>query len=808
MMYQHGQQLGLTSTHKFNLVAGVILPAIAITVEATTNLCAELFLDPIPTGWHMLLVVLVPLAQLHVWFAIRRNDPNRLALAGVANVAAIGISIFYSFVYLPLVPIAALTLLIAIGVLALAPFFALITALIMRRQLRRLAATAKSKSFPLTTKGLLAGLVLMGGVISLLELPGILTRHGLRMAASPAAEMRTRGIRFLREYGDKDYLLQRCYDDRGHSLYLLSEFFSQDSPIRSDEARAIYYRVTGETYDSSPPPRRVNGRQILENDYEFEVQPNGATANGIYKDLSLSNSNLSGSFDADGGVGNLDWTLTFQNTAQTMRGIRAEIQLPPGGIVSSASQSFDGVERPMDFASRSSVSPGNNTYGEEHTRVFVTTAGRDRILVQTDPVSGFRYRTTIRIGISVPLVLESKSQARLILPHFTARNFRIPRNLKHWIMVDSNHMLNSDLSLSTHTESNNKGYQLWGEFSDAELMRPETALRLWRTGTDHGIWSQNPFEMDGSIVKQSLEERTPAHLRRIVVVVDTSASMAQWLLQINRALNALPSDMDVQVVIADADWRFKTEQENMVASGLDSARQLLNGVSFAGGADNAPALIEAWDLATATPGNNAIVWIHSPQRVRLESIKPLISRWEDRFYGPALYSVPTSVGSDEIEKKLDGIAEVKSVARLGSLQTDLERLFGQLSGRIPTYQFVRSVKRPAAEREFEGIETSDHLARLWASDEVVRILSARDNSLREAAIMLALRYHLVTQASGAVIQEHPQQLEVGDSELSSVSTFTAVQRPDFGSLLFLAFIFFVWLIYVKARKGNPGIVYP
>ena len=134
MMYQQGQQLGrLTSRHKLILFAGVILPAIAVSVEATLHICAQMFFDPIPTSWHMLLVILAPLAQLQVWFAIRRNDPNSLRLAGFANAAAIVISLFYSFIYVPLLPFAALTLLIALGLLPLAPFFALTSALIMRR---------------------------------------------------------------------------------------------------------------------------------------------------------------------------------------------------------------------------------------------------------------------------------------------------------------------------------------------------------------------------------------------------------------------------------------------------------------------------------------------------------------------------------------------------------------------------------------------------------------------------------------------------------------------------------------------------
>ena len=51
------------------------------------------------------MVIFVPLAQLHVWFAIRRGATERLTLAGLANAVTIGISIFYSFVYIPLLPL-------------------------------------------------------------------------------------------------------------------------------------------------------------------------------------------------------------------------------------------------------------------------------------------------------------------------------------------------------------------------------------------------------------------------------------------------------------------------------------------------------------------------------------------------------------------------------------------------------------------------------------------------------------------------------------------------------------------------------
>src|SRR5215207_1896717 len=201
--------------NKFIFFAGVIMPAISITVEATTHICAEMFFDPIPTIWHLLLVIFVPLAQLQVWFAIRGRAADRFALAGLLNAATIGISLFYSVVYLPIFPLAMLTLLVGVGVLPLAPLLSLLASLIMRYQLKRVAATAPQKSFAVKTRGLLAGLAMTAAVMGVVEFPSTLTTIGLQMATSASPEMRNDGIRFLREYGSKDALLRSCYSQSG-----------------------------------------------------------------------------------------------------------------------------------------------------------------------------------------------------------------------------------------------------------------------------------------------------------------------------------------------------------------------------------------------------------------------------------------------------------------------------------------------------------------------------------------------------------------------------------------------------------------
>jgi hypothetical protein len=296
------------------------------------------------------------------------------------------------------------------------------------------------------------------------------------------------------------------------------------------------------------------------------------------------------------------------------------------------------------------------------------------------------------------------------------------------------------------------------------------------------VWARDPFN-PGFAITQSVTEHTPAHVRRIVVVVDTSATMRAYVPQIYRAIESLPGGFDVKLVWADAD--------NSVGD-----------VTFNGGADNAPALLQAWNFAAETAGNNAIVWIHNPQRVLLSPVDELRKRWE-RPYGPTLYSVQIYNGADEIEKQLDGIDEVRSVARTGLLQNDLENLFAQLSGRTKTLQLVRSSKK-LDKHKMPGAQTSDHLARLWANDEVARILAPRDETLTAEARSLAIHYQLVTPVTGAVVLETAEQYRASGLQPVAAGTVPTIPEPGMVALLIVAGAFLIWLTYMKNRKQGRG----
>jgi len=767
--------------NRFTFFAGVIMPAISITVEATTHICASVFFDPIPTIWHLLFVIFVPLAQLQVWFAIRRRTPDRLALAGFLNAVTIGISVYYSIVYLPLVPLALLALLVGLGVLPLAPFLSLIASLIMRRQLKRVAATAPQRSFALKARGLLAGLALTAAAIGMAELPATLTTIGLYMATSSSPQTRADGIRFLRKYGSKDALLRACYDRTGWATDVIGSAFAVQNPITPVEAQKIYYRVTGEVFNAIPLERtgvRLTTRDTVNIDL---YQGGEAVGGGKLAGLSLASSKLDGSVDADGGVGYMEWTLIFRNDSNAQREARAEVQLPPGGVVSRLTLWVNGEEREAAFAGRGQVREAYQKVAIQQRRdpVLVTTAGRDRVLVQCFPVPPDQGEMKIRLGVTLPLVLEDETHAKLLMPHFVSKNFSIPDEVEHTISVQGKTAM-WPMNYAWLTNRQDDVFSVAGTISDNELADNRSTIALNRHDVKE-VWARDPFN-PGFAINQSVTEHTPAHVRRIVVVIDTSATMRAYVPQIYHAIESLPAGFDVKLVWADADS--------------------LGNATFNGGADNAPALLQAWDSAAQTAGINAIVWIHNPQRVLLGSVDELRKRWE-RPYGPTLYSVQISNGADEIEKQLDGIHEVRLVARTGLLQNDLENLFAQLSGRTKTLQFVRSSKK-LDKHKLPGVETSDHLARLWANDEVARILAPRDESLTAEARSLAIQYQLVTPVTGAVVLETAEQYRASGLQPVNAGTVPTIPEPGMVALLIVAGAFLIWLFYMKHRKQGRG----
>jgi len=410
----------------------------------------------------------------------------------------------------------------------------------------------------------------------------------------------------------------------------------------------------------------------------------------------------------------------------------------------------------------------------------------------------------IRLGITVPLLLEDELYARLLLPHFNKRNFGIPQDVTHSIWLEAKTLVYTLANGFTSEQRSANVFTVRGQIQEAQLLRPETSFGFSRSPAVSRIWTKDPFQTGGFTVQQSIEEHLPSHLRRIVLVVDTSRAMSEWEHAIEEAIKSLPPQFEVQLVLTDAaELSEGSLSHNPTVSGLDEIATTLRNTTFTGGADNVPALGKAWELAAEKPGNNVIVWIHAPQLLELQSADALRQRWERRPYGPLLYSVSITSGSDELEKKFDGINEVKSVPRMDRLQQDLENLFARLTGQAKTLEFIRVRKKLDREpSSSEAFETSDHLARLWANDEVMRILTARDEEYNKAAAMLAVQYQLVTPVTGAVVLETAAQYSAAGLQPVEPGTVPTIPEPGMVVLLIVAGAFMIWVFYMKYRHAN------
>ncbi|HEY0375861.1 MAG TPA: VIT domain-containing protein [Pyrinomonadaceae bacterium] len=790
----------------FIMFGGIVLPAVSILIETTSHLCAETFFDPIPTTWHVVMVVFVPLAHLQVWLAVHKGSTERPVLLGLANAAALGVSLFYTIIYLPLLPLAFAALILAgLGVLPMAPLFSLVSAVLLRRELRRIAPPSNAVKW----RGLIAGLALSLAAVVLAELPIAMTRVGLQMASHHSQpERRARGLRLLRDYGNQDYLLRACYERVGQAD-LASFLFSLRDPVTPDEAREVYYRLTGETFDTSRPPKRLKGELRPEDAFDFDPDQGGERIAGKARGLSLSGSLMDGSVDADAAVGYVEWTLTFKNVSDAQREVRAQVQLPPGGVVSRLTLWVNGEPREAAFAGRDRTRAAYQevVHVERRDPVLVTTSGRDRVLVQAYPVPPRGGELKLRFGVSAPLVLEDRSRALLRLPHFLDRNFGIPEEVKHSVWVESKRPLRAESNRMRAERPAENLYALRGAYGDAELSDPANVVRSERDAGVAESWTRDPSR-PGEVIRQFIREGETPVPSRVVLVVDTSRSMKEHGAEIIAALKSLPPNVETELILADGNGAYEEGFSQHAASGgAGEIARLLETVSFEGGADNVPALTKAWEVAAERPGG-VVVWVHGPQGLRLWPVEELRRVIERRAAGgPTLYAVQAANGADRIEEGLDGVGSVKAVPRLGRLRSDLERLFTQLSGRSRALEFIRvSEKLARAADSPNGKETSSHLARLWANDEVARLITSQEKDANEKAVRVAAQYQLVTPISGAVVLETAQQYERAGLQPVEAGTVPTIPEPEMVLLVAVVAAILLFMFYRQRRCGARGSV--
>lgn len=770
----------------FYLFAGVILPVAALVIEMVSRICAENLFDPLPTWWHVLLVAFVPVTNFQTWSALKKGESKRPGWLSFANGVAIFISLYYALVFLPVLPLAVIAIVFFLfGLLPLAPLFSLIAGSLMRWKMQPLP----SASPWLQWKALGGALVFVVAVIGLSELNFTITRLGVTKTNSVDEATRNEGVAMLRKYGDTDYLLRLSYDGTGVvSPFMIASLLAgkpnsdQQTASLKTQAQKAFYQVTGKDYRQVPSPRGIRHWDRIEAWDDLDADGLFRVNNG----LSLSLSELDGSVDGDAAVGYLEWTLVFKNGDSSMQEALSQIQLPPDAVVSRLTLWINGEEREAAFAKSAKVIEAYNTVtAKRRDPALVTVIGKDRIQLKCFPVPA-HGEMKVRLGITIPVQLEDKANGFLPMPYFQDRNFVIAN--EHSIWVESKNALES-ASTSFRQERLADRSGIKGRITDGELSKNGSPIKVSRSPEIERVWAKDTIN-DGIIVKQELQEGSMLFANKLIFVIDTSAPMTDVQSEIAEAVRGISPQMKTEILLTSGNGLNTKTALSRIEGAPGELADMIAAAEFGGGTDAVPVLEHVMEYAE--PPDTAIIWIHGPQTVELEPASRLTRLRERRGYLTPVFSVQVGVGRNVAERALVESDAVFTAVRFGNVEQDVKRLVEKLSVTNVSPEAVRTADTGKPTAQLSGTQTSQHLVRLWASDEVKRLLSAGDE---EKAIDVAVKNQLVTRVSGAVVletQEQYDQFGLKPVDPNSVPTIPEPEEYLLFAVVALVLIYFGW----------------
>lgn len=757
------------------LLLGIVLPAITILFELLTGISAGVLFDPLPSWAHVVIVALVPISNLWMWMAGRSGEAGRAVLLGWLNGAAIGVSLLYALLLVPFTPFACVAVIyFGLGLIPLAPLGATIATPLLRAAYCR---SVGQKQLP----GLWPGMSLAVGVLIALQVPSLVTYHGLAKAVSDDPETSRRGVRLLRRMGDEEMLLRACYGQFTRSAQMdVAKFIaSGDSSVNADQARTIYYRVTGRPFNSVPPPSlytRAGRWDAFDQDFTWDDALGGDAVAGRVKGLSLASSRLDAVAEPVSALVYCEWTLEFKNVSSQQREARAQIALPPGGVVSRLTLWVDGEEREAAFAGRSAVKQAYRQVAVVQRRdpVLLTTCGPDRVLMQCFPIPANGGSMKIRVGITAPLMLEGLDRGRFLWPSFLERNFTVAAQFQHSLWLESPDVIENGNPAGGPTAGGKFNWR--STVTERDLEEAATSVLLRRSGEVKETWF--PGLVTGDFIRQTIQASVGNPFNRIVFVVDGSAGMERFIPEIAEALSVSNGTFEMTALFAGDEPEFLLEKPQKASLAVFAQlRQQLNRKRCEGGQDNLPALEKAWDIA-AEGEHGIVLWLHGPQPALLGSTDGLRQRLERAGSKVELYEMQVRAGPDRIVEKLDGLASVHHVPRIGALRADLTALYTRIFSQNEIYITVRELvhTQPASARK----ATSRHIERLWAREEIARQMAVRDFG---AAVEIAGRQQIVTPCSGAVVLETKQQFQQNNLTPADPQTVPAIPEPETWMLL-------------------------
>jgi hypothetical protein len=762
------------------VVFGILAPVAVLAIELAEGLCKGVLFDPLPSRIHVFLVALVPVANAVAlsWHAARFPWVQR-----ALNGAALVVTGVYALVFLPLMPLSFIAVIFyGLGLLSLSPAFALGATLVALSLLKGRAALDPAPRFYPRLAGALAAAALFIAAL----LPHLLTQHGLQLATSPDPETAQKGRAFLRRFSSTDRLLAACSRNLGRqtsSPLMLGFLF--DDRVSAEQAGEIFYRVTGNV--CSTRADEFDGGFRTRTFATVAQDPKGPDRSA---DVQLASSRFDATVDANAAVGYLEWTLVLKNVSGLQQEAVAELELPKDSVISRATLWIDGEPREAAFASRSRVKEAyERVVSRRKDPLLVTSTGRGHVQLRCFPVPP-RGEMKILVGITAPLAIESPSVGLLGLPTLLHANFS--REAQHQLWVESKQPFQLD---GTRARAIKTGFSLDQALSAQALEPAKSLLRFERNPAKSEAWSPDPI--DGQhVIKQRIEPYQKPAIEHVSLVVDASLRQKPTVDELRAALPGFPAGSKLLLLTARDDQRFPLNPAPRAEAALSKELDdVLSRLSFEGGADNVPALTHAIEEASRR-SNAAVLWIHGPQPYLFEQperVRQVLERAGGRV---TLLHLQTTPGRYRVVEALEDAPGFTKPANRGDLAATLRHQFKEWSGASLFRAIRERQARPEGASEPAGLKTSEHLARLWAYEEVER-LAAEGN--RAQALKLAGSHELVTSISGAVVLETAAQYAEAGLVPPTGENVPSVPEPAFWALVGCA-LGFLLLMYFHARR--------
>mgnify|MGYP000107535282 CR=1 FL=1 len=708
----------------FVLTLGAVLPGVSLLAYGAYSLTKVQQANFGEEFAKLALLLVVPFFNFVVWSAVRKRYLVRPRLTGLMNGFALGLSAVWSAIWASTVMLGHSNPSCKLGwmlLLCTAPFL-LFAAFCLgldlwnktEKNIRRVTTT-------FSVLGLLLSLLFVFTPMARTSFVQSLIFNGRQ--ATP--EDQESAISNLRTFATDEDLRPSKYPVSGFALAaLLIPNRGLESGGEADNE--LYFKVTGKPYSAVEEKK----------DKLIEHEQISAVVGTKIPGLSLAKSQIAGNIDAATLSSSLDWTLSFHNSSTSAQEVRCEIAMPKQAVVSRATVWINGEGHEGTFTTAAEPRPDQANAGQNIEPLLVTMTAPDRVLVQCYPLRANGGEMKIRLGFKLPLEAGDGKNCALKLPHLVATNF-IQSKRQRVNFVSRDLPLANSPGLIVGKDAG--GYSLSGVIKTRNASARETLI-VQRLNAPTTIATLDGNAIKPRYIVQSLKAVTKPTVKRLYVVIDSSAALKEHAEEIKEALAAIPTHLKPTIHFAGK-----------------SAQAVINSEAFSGGQDNWPILRATLETA-AEEKNSAVLWIHGPQPI---APKLADSAVLDLVHGVALYDLQMNAGQNALLPALqtedvsglvayENFGNDSSTGDLHTLATIWNKGATKGGARGLVVQRSLSFTEPQCPIVSDPL-VSAQITCLWARGEVVNLMASGH---QYEAQVLAANYHLITPATGAVVLQN------------------------------------------------------